>query len=76
MAHKMVSTEKRRHISFLVYVPDDAVEWTADGYAIVDEEKVKERYEQLCADLDGLRVKCCVSPLHFRDRYDEKRVTK
>lgn len=76
MAHKMTGGEKRRHVSFLVYVPDDAVEWTEEGYQIVDAELVEQRYDEVCAALDGLRVKCCISPLHYLDRYDEKRVNK
>lgn len=76
VAHKMQTNEKRRHISWLAYVPDDAVEWTAEGYKVIDEDKVLERYEQLCAGLDGLRVKCCISPLHNLDRYDEQTVNK
>lgn len=76
MAHKMQNGEKRRHISFLAYVPDDAVEWTADGYVVVDEDKVEREYDRVCAELDGQRVKCCISPLHNRDRYDERSVEK
>lgn len=76
MAHLMVTGEKKRAISLVIYAPDDAIDWTEKGYAVTDNDKVTERYERLLAFCDSLRIQCCVSPLHYADRYDEDGVKR
>lgn len=72
----MERKEKKRNISCIYYVPDEAVRWTDKGYVIHDEERVEQEYNHLVAVLDNLRVKLALSPLHFADTYDEEAVDK
>ena len=72
----MERKEKKRNISCVYYVPDDAIRWTDEGYVIHDDEMIEREYNHVCAILDNLRVKCCISPLHFADRYDEEGVNR
>lgn len=72
MSYLLQPKEKRRHISFILYPPDSALEWTDAGYKIVDADAVKGRYEEICSYLSDMRVKCCISPIHDSDHYDQR----